>query len=334
MSLSSSPSRHAAQRFQALHDKLDALREELNTHIYGQKDVINQVLVGLLAGGHLLLEGVPGLAKTRLLATLGQTLSTTYNRVQCTPDLMPQDIIGTEILDENSKGKRQFQFVQGPLFTQLLMVDEINRASPRTQSALLQAMQEKAVTVLGQTYTLPDPFHVLATQNPLDQEGTYPLPEAQLDRFLLKIHVDYPSPATEREIILQTTQNTERPVASTLKADDLLEAQYFVRDMPVGESLIDMIVNLVQATRPTQCNDSFVQQYGAWGASPRAGQALMLSIRARALLDGRYAPSPADIKAMAFPVLGHRIGLTYTAQADSISTQQYIEHLCDTILPA
>src|SRR5271163_1566271 len=264
------------------------VREGIGRVIFGQRDVIDQVLITLLGGGHGLLIGVPGLAKTRLVETLGIVLGLDWKRIQFTPDLMPADIIGSEILDESTGGNRSFRFVKGPVFTQLLMADEINRASPRTQSALLQAMQERHVTVAGERYDLPGPFHVLATQNPLEQEGTYPLPEAQLDRFLMEIDVDYPDIDAERRILFDTTGAEETKPKAAMTADDLMSAQRLVRRLPVGESVVEAILALVRSARPGPESPEAAKLI-AWGPSPRASQALMLAVRARALLDGRYA---------------------------------------------
>ena len=283
--------------------------------IFGQDKVVEQALITVLSGGHGLLVGVPGLAKTKLVDTMGTVLGLEARRVQFTPDLMPPDILGTEVLEENPGGKRSFRFISGPIFAQLLMADEINRASPRTQSALLQAMQEQHVTVAGVRHDLPKPFHVLATQNPLEQEGTYPLPEAQLDRFLMEIDVDYPDRDAERRILFDTTGAEETKPKPAMTADELIAAQRLVRRLPVGESVVNAILALVRSARPGP-EGGDLGKLIAWGPSPRASQALMLAVRARALLEGRYAPSVDDVVALAEPILKHRMALTFAARAD------------------
>jgi MoxR-like ATPase len=292
-----------------------AAKEAIGTVIYGQDKVVEQALITVLCGGHALLVGVPGLAKTKLVDTMGTVLGLDARRIQFTPDLMPSDILGTEVLEETPGGKRNFRFIQGPVFAQLLMADEINRASPRTQSALLQAMQEHHVTVAGARHDLPSPFHVLATQNPLEQEGTYPLPEAQLDRFLMEIDVDYPDIDAERRILFDTTGAEETKPKAAMTADDLLSAQRLVRRLPVGESVVEAILAMVRSARPGP-DAGELGKLIAWGPSPRASQSLMLAVRARALLDGRYAPSIDDVVALAEPVLKHRMALTFAARAD------------------
>ena len=295
--------------------------------ILGQSRVVEESLITLLAGGHMLLIGVPGLAKTKLVQTLGTVLGLEDKRVQFTPDLMPADILGSEILEENDEGKRFFRFVRGPVFCQLLMADEINRASPRTQSALLQAMQEHRVSIAGQYHDLPQPFHVLATQNPIEQEGTYPLPEAQLDRFLLQVDISYPEGEAERQIIIATTSANEVQPEQVMTAGELMDAQALVRQIPVGDSVIDAILKLVRAGRPESSDIDEVKDWVAWGPGPRASQALMLSVRARALLGGRLAPSVDDVLALARPVLQHRMALSFTARADGRSLNDVIERL-------
>jgi MoxR-like ATPase len=294
---------------------IKSARASIGSVIFGQEDVIEQALITILAGGHALLVGVPGLAKTKLVDTMGTVLGLDARRIQFTPDLMPSDILGSEVLEESQGGKRAFRFIKGPIFGQLLLADEINRASPRTQSALLQAMQEYHVTIAGQRHDLPRPFHVLSTQNPLEQEGTYPLPEAQLDRFLMEIDVFYPDRDSEKRILLDTTGAEETKPKQAMSADDLLAAQRLVRRIPVGQSVVDAILNLVRSARPGNEGDP-ITKYIAWGPSPRASQALMLAVRARALLDGRLAPSVDDVIALAEPVLKHRMALTFAARAD------------------
>ena len=311
----------------ALGQRLAQVRERIGSVIFGQREVIDQALITLLAGGHALLIGVPGLAKTRLVETLGTVLGLEDKRIQCTPDLMPADILGSEVLEESESGRRSFRFIPGPVFCQLLMADEINRASPRKQSALLQAMQEGRVSVAGQYHPLPRPFHVLATQNPLEQEGTYPLPEAQLDRFLLQIDVGYPDLAAEREMLIATTGIAEEPIGTVLSGEELLAAQRLVRRVPVGESVVEAILKLVRAGRPDETDIAEARQHVAWGPGPRASQALMLACRARALLDGRLAPSIDDVVALAPPVLRHRMALNFAARADGVTMAQLIDRL-------
>ncbi len=303
-----------------------AAKAAIGEVIFGQKDVVDRVLITILAGGHALLVGVPGLAKTKLVETLGTVLGLDANRVQFTPDLMPSDILGSEVMEESEQGKRSFRFIKGPIFAQLLMADETNRASPRTQSALLQAMQEYHITVAGERHDLPAPFHVLATQNPLEQEGTYPLPEAQLDRFLMQIDVPYPELDAERRILFETTGETETTARQALKPGELRPLQALVRRIPVGESVVEAILELVRSARP-QTENSDASQHIAWGPGPRASQALMLTIRARALLDGRLAPSVDDVMALAEPVLQHRMALNFAARAEGITIRETISDL-------
>jgi len=302
-----------------------AAKAAIGMVIFGQDKVVEQALVTILSGGHALLLGVPGLAKTKLVETMGIVLGLDARRIQFTPDLMPSDILGTEVLEESQSGKRSFRFISGPVFAQLLMADEINRASPRTQSALLQAMQEQHVTVAGARHDLPKPFHVLATQNPLEQEGTYPLPEAQLDRFLMEIDVGYPDRDAERRILFETTGSDETRPKPAMSADDLMAAQRLVRRLPVGESVVEAILELVRLARPSA--DGGDAKLIAWGPSPRASQALMLAVRARALLDGRLAPSIDDVLDLAEPVLKHRMALTFTARAEGESIEAVIARL-------
>ena len=300
---------------EALGEKLVLARDSIAKQFIGQKRVVDLTLAALVSGGHALLVGLPGLGKTRLVNTLGTVMGLDANRVQFTPDLMPADILGSEVLDTAADGTRAFRFVEGPVFCQLLMADEINRASPRTQSALLQAMQEREVTIAGQHRPLGKPFHVLATQNPLEQEGTYPLPEAQLDRFLLQIDVPYPTRDVEREILLATTGATEDTAHAVFTADELIAAQALLRRMPVGENIVEMILDLVRACRPDADAPEVIRQNVAWGPGPRAAQALMLCARAEALMNGRLAPSPEDVRALAAPVLSHRMALSFAARA-------------------
>lgn len=298
-----------------LGTKLAAARASIGKRFIGQPRVVDLTLTALICGGHAVLIGLPGLGKTRLVDTLSTVMGLHGNRIQFTPDLMPADILGSEILDTAKDGSRAFRFVEGPVFCQLLMADEINRASPRTQSALLQAMQEKEVTIAGEHRPLGVPFHVLATQNPIEQEGTYPLPEAQLDRFLVQIDVPYPDRETERDILIATTGTTEEDATEVFTAAELLAAQSVLRQMPVGENIVEMILDLVRACRPDAQAPEAVRQSVSWGPGPRAAQSLMLTVRASALLDGRLAPSAEDVMAMAVPVLEHRMALTFAARA-------------------
>ena len=307
------------------------VREGVGKAIFGQDTVIEQTLVTLLAGGHGLLIGVPGLAKTKLVETLGIVLGLDWKRIQFTPDLMPADIIGSELMEEDG-GKRSFRFLRGPVFTQLLMADEINRASPRTQSALLQSMQERQVTVAGQRYDLPQPFHVLATQNPLEQEGTYPLPEAQLDRFLLQIDVGYPDKDAEKRMLLATTFGEEHVPERISTPEELMQAQQIVRHIPVGEQVVEAILRLVRAARPDDGGLKDLRDYIAWGPGPRASQAFMLAVRARALIDGRLAPSVDDVLALAHPILRHRMALSFSARAEGMTLTTVIDRLCRELL--
>jgi MoxR-like ATPase len=306
--------------------QLRAARDAIAGIIFGQEKVIDNTLVTLLSGGHALLIGVPGLAKTKLVETLGTTLGLDAKRVQFTPDLMPSDILGAEVLDESVAGRRAFRFIPGPVFAQLLMADEINRASPRTQSALLQAMQEQHITVAGARHDLPKPFHVLATQNPLEQEGTYPLPEAQLDRFLMEIDVDYPDRDAERRILFETTGADETLAKGSMSAEALITAQRLVRRLPVGDSVVEAILSLVRSARPGP-ESGETGKFIAWGPGPRASQSLMLAVRARALIDGRLAPSIDDVLDLAEPVLKHRMALTFQARAEGRTIPDVIKQL-------
>ncbi len=299
--------------------------------VLGQDAVVELAMMAILSGGHALLVGVPGLAKTLLVETIGTVMGLDSKRVQFTPDLMPADIVGSEVLEETAKGKRSFRFIQGPVFCQLLMADEINRASPRTQSALLQAMQERFVTVAGQRHDLPAPFHVLATQNPIEQEGTYPLPEAQLDRFLFQIDVGFPELGTEKDILLATTGANDATAKKVITPKQLISMQKLVRQLPVGEKIVDAILTLVRNARPDQTALSEIKETVAWGPGPRAGQALMLATRAKALIDGRLSPSIDDVLELAAPVLQHRMALTFAARADGKSISQTIAALKNSI---
>jgi MoxR-like ATPase len=316
---------------ESLGARMADIRARIARVIFGQTDVVESGLITLLAGGHALLIGVPGLAKTKLVETLGTVMGLEDKRVQCTPDLMPADIIGSEVLEEGADGRRQFRFLRGPVFSQLLMADEINRASPRTQSALLQAMQERRVSVGGAYHALPEPFLVLATQNPIEQEGTYPLPEAQLDRFLLQIDVGYPDLAAERRMLIATTGASEERASQAIDAAELLAAQRLIRRIPVGESVVEAILSLVRAGRPESSDVEAVERHVVWGPGPRASQALMLACRARAVLGGRLAPSVDDVVALAKPVLRHRMAVSFAARADGMTVDGVIAKLVERL---
>jgi len=312
---------------EALADRLGRVRQAVGRVIFGQEQVVERTLITLLSGGHVLLVGVPGLGKTKLVETLGTVLGLDARRVQFTPDLMPSDILGSEVLEEDAEGRRHFRFIKGPVFCQLLMADEINRASPRTQSALLQAMQEHKVAIAGEIHPLPAPFHVLATQNPIEQEGTYPLPEAQLDRFLLEIDVSYPDLAAERAMLLATTGASEARPVQAMTGAELLAAQMLIRRLPVGEAVVDAILRLVRGARPETTEIEAVRRHLAYGPGPRAAQALMLATRARAVLDGRLSPSVEDVLALAEPVLRHRMALNFSARADGVHLSEVLDRL-------
>jgi MoxR-like ATPase len=306
------------QKVSALSSKLAIAQQNIHKVIFGQEKVVDLCLTAILSGGHFLLMGLPGLGKTKLVDTLGTVMGFDHKRVQCTPDLMPADILGSEILSGDGHD-RSFKFVKGPVFCQLLMADEINRASPRTQSALLQAMQEHQVSVGGVTYNLPRPFHVMATQNPLEQEGTYPLPEAQLDRFMLQVNVTYPSADDERRMMLVTTGTHAEKPSTVFTAEEVLEAQLLIRQLPIGQKVVDGILKLVQSGRPEQSDLPAVKKHVSWGPGPRASQALMLAIRAKALLEGRFAPSLDDVQALAPAILQHRMALHFYARAEGLT---------------
>lgn len=316
---------------EALGEKLALAKTNIASQFIGQEQVVQLTLATLLSGGHGLLVGLPGLGKTRLVSTIATVMGLNSNRVQFTPDLMPSDIIGAEVLDTATDGTRNFRFIEGPIFCQLLMADEINRASPRTQSALLQAMQEQEVTVAGQHRPLGQPFHVLATQNPLEQEGTYPLPEAQLDRFLMQIDVGYPTRDAERAILLATTGADTQTSEPVFDAASLLSAQTLLRQVPVGDSIVEMILDLVRNCRPEETENQQVRDLVSWGPGPRAAQALMLGSRALALMDGRLAPSPDDVAALAVPVLRHRMALGFAARAQGHDLPSLIAQVASQI---
>ncbi len=320
-------------RVEAAGEKVRRVHKAAAQVIFGQDKVIEQTLITILSGGHGLLIGVPGLAKTLLVETLGRVLGLDAKRIQFTPDLMPSDIIGSEVLEDGATagGRRSFRFIKGPIFAQLLMADEINRASPKTQSALLQAMQEHHVTVAGQRHDTPAPFHVLATQNPLEQEGTYPLPEAQLDRFLLQIDVGYPGEAAERRMLFATTGIEERRLEAVISAQELQAIQRLVRQIPVPDKVVEAILKLVRSARPGEGAGAETDRLVAWGPGPRASQALMLAVRGKALLDGRLAPSVDDVVALAEPVLKHRMALSFAARAEGTGVGDVIGRLAGNL---
>ncbi|MEM8791965.1 MAG: MoxR family ATPase [Pseudomonadota bacterium] len=330
--MSQPPAQDPVREIEEAGETLAKVQSEIAKRIVGQEQVVRQTLTAILSGGHGLLVGVPGLAKTRLVETLGTVLGLANNRVQFTPDLMPADILGAEVLETGADGSRAFKFIPGPIFTSLLMADEINRASPRTQSALLQAMQEHRVTVAGESRSLGEPFHVLATQNPIEQEGTYPLPEAQLDRFLLQIDIEYPTRQEEHDILLATTGVSDEKAEAVLDAEGLIALQKLVRQMPVGEGVIAAILGLVRAARPDGEEASEIARSRlAWGPGPRAAQALMLAVRARALIEGRLAPSIDDVTALAPAALQHRMALTFAARAEGASLRGVIDELLASV---
>lgn len=318
--------------------KLPRIGAEIAKVIVGQNQIVDEILISVLAGGHCLLEGVPGLAKTLMVSTLAESLDLDFRRVQFTPDLMPSDIIGTEILEEDHvSGKRFFKFQKGPVFTNILLADEINRTPPKTQAALLEAMQEKRVSYAGEVHALPQPFFVLATQNPVEQAGTYPLPEAQLDRFLMFIRVPYPSEDEEIEILNRTTGNRDHSLQTVLNAEDMIALQTLVREVEVSAALLGYIARVVRASRPAESDNQMVKDYVRWGSGPRAGQALVLCAKARALMSGHFAVTMEDIGAVAKAVLRHRILLNFHAEASDITTEDIIdslfEHVSDPVSP-
>lgn len=315
-----------------LQEKLSRLKKEIQKVIVGQDIILDEILVALLAGGHCLLEGVPGLAKTLMVRTLSQALHLNFRRIQFTPDLMPTDIIGTEILEEDhATGKRFFKFNKGPLFSNIVLADEINRTPPKTQAALLEAMQEFEVTYGGQTYPLDRPFFILATQNPIEQAGTYPLPEAQLDRFLLYIKIGYPSAAEETDILRNTTGSKKAVVEPVVNGDDIKQLQTLVRDVAINDDLIQYVADVIRATRPDTTTVDYVKEWVRWGSGPRAGQALILTAKARALFKGRYAVTMEDIQTMAYPVLRHRVLLNFKAEAERITPDDVTRELLQAV---
>ena len=311
----------------------EALVNEVHKVIIGQDEMIEQMLICVFARGHCLTIGVPGLAKTLTVSTLAQALHLKFSRIQFTPDLMPSDITGTEIIDQDpATGQRSFRFVKGPVFANIVLADEINRTPPKTQAALLQAMQEYEVTSAGKTYPLEPPFFVMATQNPIEQEGTYPLPEAQLDRFMLSINIGYPTRSEEREIVMATTQTGKKEIHPVLQGRDILWIQQLVRQVPTSQHMVDYAVDLVRATRPREeQSPDFVKNWLAWGAGPRAAQNIILGAKARAILHGRFAVTAEDIRKMAFPVLRHRIFTNFNADAEGVDVDQIIERILATV---
>jgi len=316
-----------------LHAAYEQIRREISKVIIGQQKVIEQLLIALLSSGHCLLVGVPGLAKTLLISTVASVLNLRFNRIQFTPDLMPSDITGTELIEEDhATGKRGFRFVKGPVFANIILADEINRTPPKTQAALLQAMQEHEVTAAGETYKLDEPFFVLATQNPIEQEGTYPLPEAQLDRFMFDVHVDYPAEKEEREIVRTTTAVQTYELQRVLSAADIIQFQQLVRRVPVSDHLVEYAVRLVRATRPVEKDAAeFIKNWVNWGAGPRASQYLILAAKTRAILDGRPTPGPDDIRFAAYPVMRHRVVTSFNAEADGVDTMEIIRRILDAV---
>src|SRR3989339_382783 len=309
------------------------IKLQLKKVIVGQEKVIEEVLISLFCKGHCLLVGVPGLAKTLLIESISKILDLKFNRIQFTPDLMPSDITGTEVIQQDKAGERSFRFIKGPVFANIVLADEINRTPPKTQSALLQAMQENKVSAGGQTHSLPLPFFVLATQNPIEQEGTYPLPEAQLDRFFFQVNIDYPSNNEEKEIIMKTTGISEVKIKSLLDAEEILSLQEIVRKVPVSDYVVDYVVKLVSETRPKNSSLDFIKKWINWGAGPRASQNLILAGKSKAVLDGRFSVSSEDINSVLYPVLRHRLILNYTAEAEGITTEEIIKKLTETITP-
>ena len=313
-----------------LTGKLEDLKKEIGKVIIGQEETVEQLLITFLAGGHALLEGVPGLAKTLMIRTLSQAIDLDFKRIQFTPDLMPSDIIGTEILEEDhSTGKKFFEFKQGPIFANIILADEINRTPPKTQAALLEAMQEFEVTYSGKTYKLERPFFILATQNPIEQSGTFPLPEAQQDRFLFYIKIGYPTAAEETDILKRTTGSKAEKVHPVLTGADILRLQVLVREVPISDGLIDYVSSIVRATRPETTSSDYVKQWVGWGAGPRAGQAMILTAKARALAQGRMAVTLDDIKSVALPVLRHRIIVNFKAEAEGITSDEVTQQLLE-----
>ena len=321
------------QEVMSLTAKIKQLKQEIGKIIIGQEETVEQLLITFLAGGHALLEGVPGLAKTLMIRTLAQAIDLKFKRIQFTPDLMPSDIIGTEILEEDQiTGKKFFEFNKGPIFSNIILADEINRTPPKTQAALLEAMQEFEVTYSGKTYALDKPFFILATQNPIEQSGTFPLPEAQQDRFLLYIRIGYPTEVEETTILKATTSSKKTRVESVLSGEEIIRLQQLVREVPISDELISKVSKIIRATRPETTSDEYVKQWVSWGAGPRAGQAMILTAKARALSQGRLSVTPDDLKFVAFPVLRHRVIVNFKAEAANITTDTVTQKLLETIL--
>lgn len=316
-----------------LTEKLVALKKEIGKVIIGQEETIEQMIITFLAGGHALLEGVPGLAKTLMINTLAKTVALNFKRIQFTPDLMPSDIIGTEILEENQQtGNKHFKFNKGAIFANIILADEINRTPPKTQAALLEAMQEFEVTYSGNTYKLDKPFFILATQNPIEQSGTFPLPEAQLDRFLLYIKIEYPTASEENKILKATTSSMKVTPKKVISGEEIIRLQQLVREVPISDDLINYVSTIVRATRPASSNDEYVKKWVSWGAGPRAGQAMILTAKARALTQGRLSVTLEDIKHVAYPVLRHRVIVNFRAEAEGIFSDHVTKHLLSAIL--
>ena len=319
------------ENFKKNHTLVIKAQKEINNLVFGQEEVINQIIITLLSSGHALIVGLPGLAKTRIVNFLGIIFGLDTKRVQFTPDLMPSDILGTEIIDDSQKQEKMFRFIKGPIFSQLLLADEINRASPRTQSALLQAMQEKKVTYAGNNYDLPKPFNVLATQNPIEQEGTYPLPEAQLDRFLMNINISYPSLEAEKKILLLSTDDIEKQPRNIISSQDLIFLQNFIKTMPIGDSIFKYILNVINNSRPNSSKIKAIKENVLWGPSPRASLALLSACRAKAFLENRFSPSIFDVKSLIKPILSHRLNLNIAAKADNVSIDNILEELMEKV---
>lgn len=322
------------QEVNGLIGKLDDLKKEIGKVIVGQEETVEQLLISFLAGGHALLEGVPGLAKTLMIRTLAEAIDLKFKRIQFTPDLMPSDIIGTEILEEDhATGKKFFKFNKGPIFANIILADEINRTPPKTQAALLEAMQEFEVTYSGQTYELDRPFFILATQNPIEQSGTFPLPEAQQDRFLFYIKIGYPTDANETTILKNTTGTKKANVNEIINGEEIIRLQQLVREVPISDDLIQFVSQVIRATRPETTNNAYVKEWVNWGAGPRAGQAMILTAKARALIQGRLAVTLDDLKHVALPVLRHRVLVNFRAEAEGISSDKVTLELFKTIKP-
>lgn len=322
------------QEVKSLTTKLSDLKKEIGKVIIGQEETVEQLIITFLAGGHALLEGVPGLAKTLMIRTLAETIDLKFKRIQFTPDLMPSDIIGTEILEEDhSTGKKFFKFNKGPIFANIILADEINRTPPKTQAALLEAMQEFEVTYSGNTYELERPFFILATQNPIEQSGTFPLPEAQQDRFLFYIKIGYPTETEETTILKATTGTKKEKPSKIISAEEIIRLQQLVREVPISDDLISYVSKIVRATRPETTENSYVKEWVSWGAGPRAGQAIIVTAKARALMQGRLAVTPEDLKQVAYPVLRHRVIVNFRAEAEGITSDKVTKELFKSIKP-